>query len=246
MQILYVDIGNTKIKSGLIKNNSLQANVHDTQSDFFNFIKKLERIETIVLSSVWSNENTNEIIENLNPYTQSIHRVKELANSFIQTGYDWSKLGEDRVAAMCHYFYSKTNETKVIIDSGTAITIDFFTPPNHFHGGYIIGGLQTELKALHQNTQNLPSMDIQAFNNLHTPPCKTIEAIQKGVLLTKAYGIKELIQTFVNKHLQTPYQEILTGGDAQLLLPFFPKAKTIEHLTLKGCHRLYERAVLNA
>src|SRR6185369_116946 len=52
--------------------------------------------------------------------------------------------------------YARSTQACIVIDAGTAITVDFVDGQGVFHGGAIAPGVQMMLRALHEQTAALP------------------------------------------------------------------------------------------
>jgi type III pantothenate kinase len=115
-------------------------------------------------------------------------------------------LGCDRLAAAvgASALFPATN--CMIIDCGTAITIDFVGQGGEFLGGNISPGLQTRFNALHTATGKLPlGQFTDAPQAIGT---STDTAIAAGVLQGARYEIEGYIEQ------NAPSNIIFTGGDA--------------------------------
>ncbi len=121
----------------------------------------------------------------------------------------------------------------VIIDAGTAITIDFVDGQGTFHGGAIAPGAAMQLKALHEHTAALPDLpfhapDAEAFGR------STAQAMYQGVF----HGIRGMVQRLVERYAEAygafPIV-VATGGDAPALFENDPLIdRIVPDLTLIG------------
>jgi len=103
----------------------------------------------------------------------------------------------------------------VVVDAGTAITVDFIDGEGVFHGGAIAPGAAMQLAALHERTAALPRV---AFAQPDDVPFgrNTAEAMLQGVY----HGLRGLVWRLVERYAQgygafPPV--IATGGDAATL-----------------------------
>lgn len=69
-------------------------------------------------------------------------------------------LGADRLADCLYGFAAYPGKSQIIINAGTAITVDFLKNGHEFCGGTIVPGLFTQLKSLHDSTSNLPAVEL--------------------------------------------------------------------------------------
>ncbi len=125
----------------------------------------------------------------------------------IKNGYESPEtLGSDRLAAAvgANFLFPATD--CLIIDSGTAITIDYVSRLGEFLGGNISPGLQTRFKALNAFTGRLPLGAV--VDNIPPLGTNTLAAVTAGVLQGTLYEI----ESYINKN---PHCKVIfTGGDA--------------------------------
>ncbi len=106
----------------------------------------------------------------------------------------------------------------VVVDSGTATTVDLISSSGAFEGGAILPGLELGARALHQYTALLPLIDVQAL--LTSPVAavgrNTIEAIQSGIWFGQIGSIRELVAQLTETAGQPPVV-LVTGGNGRWL-----------------------------
>ena len=118
-------------------------------------------------------------------------------------------LGKDRLAAIVGAYSLFPGKDILVLDAGTALTIDFIDREGNYHGGNISPGLNMRFRALHQFTQNLP-LQTQT-DDYETIGDSTASAIVSGVQNGMVFEINCYIDQFVNKFPQLV--AIITGGD---------------------------------
>lgn len=126
-------------------------------------------------------------------------------------------LGIDRIAG-CY-----TIENGVVVDAGSAITVDLMISNTH-QGGFILPGIAALLKACHSIS---PVLDIP-FNSqieLDYFPQKTNDAVAYGVVKPLVLAINEMAK---NKEIY------FTGGDGSFFVKFFEKAIFDKNLVFRG------------
>jgi type III pantothenate kinase len=128
-------------------------------------------------------------------------------------------------------------ESIVIIDAGSAVTVDWVNEKGAFRGGAIFPGLQMMAKALHEYTAALPLVEVNQSTPRHILPANSTEsAISGGVFWAVAGGITALIRLYAAR--TEPYRRpeiYLTGGDSKILLPLLPsEVKLWPEMTLEG------------
>ena len=102
----------------------------------------------------------------------------------------------------------------VVVDAGTAITVDVCNDVGEFLGGAIAPGASLSLKALHEYTAKLPEVKLSK----PTGPIgqSTEQAMLHGVYHGLRGMVKELVEQYAEKFGNWP-EIICTGGDAELL-----------------------------
>lgn len=127
----------------------------------------------------------------------------------------------------------------LLVDFGTAVTLDAVDCRGAYIGGAIAPGLSVSVEALFGKTAKLPRVPLEA------PPQAigkdTMEAIQSGIL----YGYAGMVDGLVRrmwKELGKETPVVATGGQAGILKDH---SETITHvdpwLTLEGLRILYRR-----
>jgi type III pantothenate kinase len=109
----------------------------------------------------------------------------------------------------------------LIVDAGSAVTVDLVDVTGSFVGGVIFPGCRLMAKALHDYTDALPQVDIDRVNP-PLPGNSTAGAIQAGIFWAVAGGIKAVVRQLSararsSRHGQDDPVVFLTGGDAELL-----------------------------
>ena len=105
----------------------------------------------------------------------------------IRNGYTTPEtLGEDRLAAAVGAASLYPGRNLLIVDFGTAITIDQVSADGVFRGGNISPGVQMRFRALHDYTAALPLCESCEDQTLLGR--STVEAIRQGVMNGIAFG----------------------------------------------------------
>jgi type III pantothenate kinase len=105
-------------------------------------------------------------------------------------------------------------EPAVLIDAGSAVTVDWLDEGHAFCGGAILPGLRLMAQALHDYTALLPLVEIEAPPLL--PARATIPAMKAGIFWAVAGGIEAVVQR-LRAASKVPPRVFLTGGDLPLL-----------------------------
>ena len=102
----------------------------------------------------------------------------------------------------------------VIIDLGSAITVDVVSAQGHFTGGAILPGLRMSARALHEFTDQLPDVSMSQLEQ--APPLvgtSTDEAIASGLFWGAVGAIRSLVEQ-LNEQMRSEPFIVLTGGAA--------------------------------
>ena len=156
-----------------------------------------------------------------------------------------STVGIDRLLtalAAVHLFSEK--RTTVVIDSGTATTVNLITSDGVFRGGSILPGLRLSAYALHDYTARLPLIDTDDFGrvpdkDLPLPGRNTDEAISAGLFWGQLGAIREIagrLETAARQKFgdNTTPVRLLTGGGGRQLVSYIHDAVYVDSLALYG------------
>lgn len=150
-------------------------------------------------------------------------------------------VGTDRLLAAYAATQLDQNKASVIVDAGTAVTIDYVNSQGTFCGGMIFPGVLSNLKSLATNTAALPDLA-----NAKTEPVThdirvgddTQSAILNGVLQSQAWAIISIADKLAEQHKA---QVIITGGDAELVKNIMPVHwRHVPNLLHDGCRQLFQ------
>jgi type III pantothenate kinase len=122
-------------------------------------------------------------------------------------------LGRDRIAGAAGAAALHPGKPVVVVDAGTALTIDLVTADGEFIGGNISPGINMRFAALNNYTFNLPL--VAPEEEVPLLGQNTREAILAGVINGITYEIDNSINSLKNKY--NDLRVILTGGDAEYL-----------------------------
>ncbi len=118
----------------------------------------------------------------------------------------------DAVAARKHL---SPGQGAILVDAGSAVTVDWLDEKHAFRGGTILPGLRLMAQALHDHTALLPLVTIP--NPLPALPGEnTIAAMQLGIFHAVRAGIDRIVEILV-RQARVPPRFFLTGGDASAL-----------------------------
>ena len=153
------------------------------------------------------------------------------------------KVGIDRLAAAAAAsIVRREGRAAVIVDCGTAATVDLLSSAGDFLGGAILPGPTLMARALAEGTSRLPA--VAALEQESPPPMpgsSTAEAIAAGI----GWGIRGAIRRLVDEAQNTLGGEadvILTGGWRAAVRDALPGAIEMPELVLAGIAMAAQRA----
>src|SRR5689334_22822430 len=144
--------------------------------------------------------------------------------------------GVDRVVNIAAA-YEQMGKACVVVDAGTAITVDCCNDKGEFLGGAIAPGVEMMLTTLHERTAKLPQVDLATPQGVFGR--STNEAIRQGVYFGVRGMVRELVENYATELGSWP-ELIATGGDAHKLFDGWELVHAISpDLTLYGVALAY-------
>jgi type III pantothenate kinase len=163
---LLIDAGNTRVKwalatsqpgtpieSGIIKSGTLD----DDWSALDGFANEIHSAWLSCVASVQTRELIISQIEELFDIEPNVATVSPSAAGMLNNYQDLSRLGVDRWLAALGARALVSEGDLIVIDAGTAVTIDLVSAANRFEGGVILPGFATMHDALLDRTAGIQS-----------------------------------------------------------------------------------------
>lgn len=253
--LLALDIGNTNIVAGVFDGIELRAqwrlSTHRdrTADEFAVFLKVALEAKGFHFDN-FSGVAISSVVPSLTPQAARFARdylkcepvvIGPETNTGLINDYDRPReVGADRLVNGLAAW--KKYGAVVIVDLGTATTIDAVSHDGHYLGGAIAPGIGISTDALFRAAARLPRVEISA------PPCalgtNTVHSMQSGIVFGYAGLIKELVGRCVieveardNKKVTV----LATGGLAELISPHVPRIDfVVPELTLEGLRLIWE------
>ena len=124
----------------------------------------------------------------------------------------------------------------VVIDAGSAITVDWISETGCFCGGAILPGLALQSRALATGTDALPEILWSPDRHVQLPGKNTNDAIHGGILVGAAGAIDSLIDRYFSEADDGASRSVvLTGGDATALSQYLRHSHQMHaHLVCRG------------
>lgn len=244
MKALLLDVGNSRIKWGILDNGEIHRTGHISQDRIRDnglqvLTSKLpRRVDAVHVSNVAGTSFATRLSGVVGMhcncdvhFARSEKRGWGLRNSYTQP----RRMGVDRWVAMVGA-WAELRGSCLVVDVGTAITLDAIDGRGVHLGGQIIPGVGTMVSALNTTTSDLPlvrplparkSTDKQLFAR------STAGAIRQGTLNAVAGAVDRAVRTLRSKGYRP--KTVLTGGDASSILGALNEAPLHRpHLVLQG------------
>jgi len=127
----------------------------------------------------------------------------------------------------------------IVVDLGTATTLDCLSPRAEFVGGVIVPGMRVSFDALIARAARLPDVELVAPARVLGK--NTRECLQSGVV----FGYASLVEGLIGKlkaELGFPCRVFATGGIAGSIAPLVPGVDAVDpDLTLRGLELIWRR-----
>ncbi len=260
--LIAVDIGNSRVKLGRFDRAAYSQACPEPKATLeLPLANQAGEFDTQQLF-VWCHEQISGDAEWL---LSSVHRgakellIKAVTVASVQVGAQWKlrqvafadvplvvevdapeRVGMDRLmSAVAADRLRASNRPAIVVDLGTAIKIGLLTDVGAFVGGAILPGLAMSARALDQQTDALPHVDVERWQQPPLPLGKsTVPAIEAGIFWGAVGAVRELVREY-SKQLATPPQILVCGGSSQLVAEVLAAevdfvVRYVPHLVLSG------------
>ncbi len=251
--LLAIDIGNTNIVIGVIRDDEILftariATDRLRTSDQYG----VEIFNMLQLFHVNREDITDCIISSVVPpvfnsvYTGVIKLIGKqplVVGPGLKTGLNIhvdtpSQVGADRIVAAVAALAEYTAPL-VLIDMGTATTVEVVEPENVYMGGVIFPGVMVSLDSLTNRAAQLPGISLDKPKNVIGK--NTVDCMRSGAM----YGTASLLDGLIDRiaeELGHSSTIIATGGIAKFIVPLCKHDIILEKdLLLKGLNVLYKK-----
>lgn len=150
------------------------------------------------------------------------------------------EVGADRIVNCVSAIvrYGKENQAIIVVDFGTATTINIISPEHEFIGGVIAPGIKGSLDSLVNGTAKLPRIEIEAPKSVIAK--NTVTNMQAGIV----YGFAGMVEFLIKKIKKELKCEdvitIATGGFSEVIARETNAIDKVDKLlTLEGLKYLY-------
>lgn len=234
MSILVIDAGNSRIKWGLHVSGHWLAQgwTATAQPHLDSQLGKLPAPEKIIVSNVAGSAAAQAIEHTCNTWKMATCFARAQPDQCgVRNGYAVpQQLGSDRWAALiaAHHLYPERDV--LVVQIGTAVTIDTLTADGRFPGGLILPGLSLMLDSLTRHTAGLTPQS----GKLATFPGNTADAMLSGAANAIAGAVERSYRQLAKQPIC-----LLSGGDVDILLPLLSiPAHEVDNLVLEGLLRI--------
>jgi type III pantothenate kinase len=250
-----VDVGNTQTVLGLFEGDELRGQwristeaqrTSDELAVVFAGLLDLYGLELGQVSAMIVSSVVPGLTRSYRHLAESLLDVVPfyLVNAEMETGLknrydDPAAVGADRivnaVATGEHYGFPA-----IIVDIGTATTVEAVDGEGCYLGGAIFTGLYVALEALVARTAKLPGVDLE-----EEPPSaiatNTPDSIRSGFVYGYAGAIDALVRRLREELGEEDIRVVATGGPAGVIVRHCREIEEFDpNLTLKGLRVLYE------
>jgi type III pantothenate kinase len=244
--ILAIDAGNSRVKWGWLESDgdsgyrwssisTVSLIEFAASSDHVNpFSVTHETPEGIVISNV-AGEGAQTLLVNWTSIFDAeplwLHGERERCG--VKSRYERpEQLGPDRWAALVAA-RGLHNGASLVVNAGTATTVDMLAEDGTFLGGAILPGVELMRFVLHEHTGRLPIQE-GSFRDM---PRNTLDAIETGCRQAQAGAIERMYRTF--RELDGNPLCIIGGGAGVALMEQLASPRRyVENLVLDGLARI--------
>jgi len=237
MAILAIDSGNSYIKWGLYEANQWLKKGKVYQNDFSLLaieFKQLSKPQIVVVSHVGSAVARCEIaniITSLYALEPNWVVAQKYGFGITNRYINPMQLGCDRWLALIAAWEKINRRRCLVVNVGTAMTIDVLTDHGEFLGGIIAPSAYLVFKSLCLSTQ----LDYSQKGSYDDFPLTTNEAIYSGAIHCLIGAIERMHQLLVDKLNCSMVDCVISGGGASILLPFIKLPIVfVDELVLEG------------
>jgi type III pantothenate kinase len=227
---LIVDIGNTLVKLAVFDRGEIVAQhcVERLHPSMLGELLAAWPVRQAVVAS--TRGEVDEIAELLRPQVEYLLEFSSqtpvpIGNAYLTP----DTLGRDRLAAAVGATVLYPGRNVLIVDFGTAVTVDLVTSDGVFRGGCISPGMKTRFRSLHDYTAKLPlctATGDEALSGLTTG-----QAIELGVMNGITFEIEGYMARMREKI--DDLCVIFTGGDAKFFV------KRIKNTIFANCNLVF-------
>lgn len=250
MRALLIDIGNSRLKWGVLDGGRIRRTGHITREAISDkglaaLTSKLPRdVSTVAASNVAGSSFATRLSGVVGMHCDcDIHFVRTekqacgVTNSYRQPRH----MGVDRWVAMVGA-WNELEAACLVVDAGTAVTIDAIDDDGQHLGGQILPGVGLMAGALTSRTSDIPDVQPRsgaAASGMSMFASSTSRAVEQGSINAVVGAVERAAWTLEENGIEA--EIVLTGGDASRILKSLDdEALHRPHLVLSGLARILE------
>jgi type III pantothenate kinase len=235
---LLLDIGNSNIKSARLEGDIWQSDTQQSLAQHAEFIAQIQALDN--LDAIWMSNVAGVAISQLlqssfaaKPIKINLIRARPQQCGVINHYQHPAQLGSDRWCALIGA-WTQFKRAALVVNCGTATTIDTLSAKGEFLGGLILPGVALMQSCLAARTAQLA----HGAGGYQIFPCNTADAMASGALQATLGAMARQRQNLGDTLL------ILTGGAAPLVAAQLDeKFELIENLVLQGIAQIAQERV---
>ncbi|MFZ5555910.1 MAG: type III pantothenate kinase [Pseudomonadota bacterium] len=241
--MLALDIGNTRVKWGLRGGGGWrESGATDTRplGTLPQRLATLPRAASVAYCNVAGRGGERAVGALSRRWAARCLRIAPMAASCgVRNGYqEIGQLGSDRWAALVAA-WSMVRAPAVVVNAGTAATMDLLDGDGLFLGGIICPGIGLMLESLRRRSRVLRA----DAGRVEPLPRDTASAMKTGAM-TALVGAVEMMAGRLEAHCTSKPVIVLSGGDAPLLTGFASeRIVRVENLVLEGVALIADEAL---
>ena len=250
--LLAIDIGNTNIAFGVFDGETLRAtwniatDINKTADEYAVLLLNLLPREGLALSDIDHVSIACVVPPLLTIFEELSQRYFKIPPLIVGPGVKTGvsictdnprEVGADRVAnaAAAHHLYGGP---LIVIDFGTATTLDALSKEGDYLGGAIAPGIGIAAEALFERASKLPRVEL--IPPEHAIGKNTVTTMQSGIIFGYV-GLIEGLVTRIKQELGGEAYVVATGGLAEVIATETKVIDTVDmHLTLLGLRLIHE------
>ena len=255
--LLVIDVGNTNMEFGLFDRETLAGSfrlrtapgitsdeIGILSSEYFSrFGYTADDVDDVIISSVVPQimySLTSAVLKYFGRQPIIVGTDVDPGLAYApELGENCEHLGSDRAVAAVAAI-AKYGAPLLVIDFGTATTVDAIDGRGCYLGGTIGTGLQVSLDALIRGTAMLPRIELDMPE--HVIGTSTVEQLQAGVVAGYVGNIEYQIDRMKKEMGLDEIRVVATGGLSRLIACGTKEISTVDsQLTLDGLRIIYER-----
>ncbi|HUG11080.1 MAG TPA: type III pantothenate kinase [Opitutaceae bacterium] len=258
--LICLDIGNTHIHAGVFEGDALRfqfrKSTHPIGSSdelgvFFMAVLRENGIEPHSIDEVAICSVVPAVLYTVRSAAKKyFKKVPFVLQAGVKTGLkiryrNPAEVGADRVANVMAARHRHPGVPLIVVDCGTATTLDVTTASGEYLGGAIIPGIGVSAEALSSRTARLPSVEIEKPKSALGRT--TVESIQSGLFHGQSGAIRELCGLLSQEAFAGEKPIVIgTGGFSRLLEDAGLFDEIVPELVLEGialAHRMNREAM---